>query len=97
MHDDLVHVEVRSALHQNFTYIVQQAEVTIPAPGYVAEIVIPMQPFGPKSDGRREQLYIFFTDEMRRPLYAKPFVVELFVSHLVQLGREGHHVLPIPV
>ena len=96
-HGDLVYIEVRSALHENFTYIVQQAAVNIPALGYVAEVVIPMQPFGGQSDGRRERLHIVFMDELHRPLYTRPFVVELFVSHLVQSGREGHHVLPIPV
>jgi len=94
---DLVYVEVRSALHQNYTYIVQQAAVNIPALGYVAEVVMPMQPFSTQSDGRRERLNIFFMDEKHRPLYTKPFVIELFVSHLVQVGREGHHVLPIPM
>ena len=96
-HGDQVYIEVRSALHENFTYIVQQAAVNIPALGYVAEVVIPMQPFGGQSNGRRERLHIVFMDEMHRPLYTKPFVIELFVSHLVQSGREGHHVLPIPV
>lgn len=94
---DQVYIEVRSALHENFTYIVQQAAVDIPALGYVAEVVIPMQPFGGQSNGRRERLHIVFMDEMHRPLYTRPFVIELFVSHLVQSGREGHHVLPIPV
>jgi serine/threonine protein kinase len=94
---DLIYVEVRSTLHQNYTYIVQQAVVNIPALGYVAEVVMPMQPFSAQSDGRRERLNIFFMDETHRPLYTKPFVIELFVSHLVQLGREGHHVLPIPM
>ena len=94
---DQIYIEVRSALHENFTYIVQQAAVDIPALGYVAEVVIPMQPFGGQSNGRRERLHIVFMDEMHRPLYTKPFVIELFVSHLVQSGREGHHVLPIPV
>ncbi len=96
-HGDQVYIEVRSALHENFTYIVQQAAVDIPALSYVAEVVIPMQPFGGQSNGRRERLHIVFMDEMHRPLYTKPFVIELFVSHLVQSGREGHHVLPIPV
>jgi len=94
---DVVYVEVRSALHQNYTYIVQQAAVNIPALGYVAEVVMPMQPFSTQSDGRRERLNIYFMDEKHRPLYSKPFVIELFVSHLVQVGREGHHVLPIPM
>jgi len=96
-HGDLVYIEVRSAFHENFTYIVQQAAVNIPALGYVAEVVIPMQPFGSQANGRRERLHIVFMDEMHRSLYTKPFVIEMFVSHLVQSGREGHHVLPIPV
>ncbi len=96
-HGDLVYIEVRSALHENFTYIVQQAGVNIPALGYVAEVVIPMQPFGSQANGRRERLHIVFMDGMHRPLYTKSFVIELFVSQLVQSGREGHHVLPIPV
>jgi serine/threonine protein kinase/ribosomal protein L40E len=96
MNGDLVYVEVRSAIHENYAYIVQQAAVKIPAQGYVAEIVIPMQPFSRKSNGRRERLHVFFFDEMRRPLYERPFVLEILVSYLVQPGREGHHVLPIP-
>jgi hypothetical protein len=36
-------------------------------------------------------------DENRHPLYEKPFVIEVFVSHLVQNGREGHNVLSIPL
>jgi serine/threonine protein kinase/ribosomal protein L40E len=96
VHGDLVYVEVRSAIHENYAYIVQQAAVKIPAQGYVAEIVIPMQPFSRKSNGRRERLHVFFFDEMRRPLYERPFVLEILVSYLVQPGREGHHVLPIP-
>jgi predicted N-acetyltransferase YhbS len=31
-----------------------------------------------------------------QPLYEKPFVVEVFVSHHVKRGHEGHHVLTIP-
>jgi serine/threonine protein kinase len=96
-HGDLVYIEVRSTPHENFTYIVQQAAVNIPALGYVAEVIIPMQPFGSQANGRRERLHIVFMDEMHRSLYTRPFVIELFVSHLVQSGREGHHVLPIPV
>lgn len=94
---DLVHIEVRSALYQSFAYIVQQAVVHIPAQGYAAEVDIPMQPFTTGPSGRRERMHIFFMDEHRRPLYEKPFVIELFVSHLVQPGREGHNVLSIPV
>ncbi|GER87024.1 hypothetical protein KDW_11860 [Dictyobacter vulcani] len=42
--EETVHIEVRSALYQNYAYIVQQADVSIPAAGYVAEITMPMQP-----------------------------------------------------
>ncbi len=75
----------------------QQATVPIPASGYAAEVTMPMQPLSSGPNGRRDRLHIFFTDEMRRPLYEKPFVVELFISHLVQPGREGHNVLTIPL
>ncbi|HLQ29239.1 MAG TPA: hypothetical protein VK140_08385 [Ktedonobacteraceae bacterium] len=94
---DLVHIEVRSAIYQNYAYIVQQATVAIPASGYAAEVTMPMQPLSSGPNGRRDRLHIFFTDEIRRPLYEKPFVVELFISHLVQPGREGHNVLTIPL
>lgn len=97
VHGELIYVEVRSAFYQSYTYFVQQAAVNIPALGYVAEVIMPMQPFATKSDGRRERLHIFFLDEKRRPLYEKPFVIELFVSRLIPHGREGHHLLPIPV
>jgi hypothetical protein len=94
---DLVHIEVRSAIYQNYAYIVQQTTVAIPASGYAAEVTMPMQPLSSGPNGRRDRLHIFFTDEIRRPLYEKPFVVELFISHLVQPGREGHNVLTIPL
>lgn len=94
---NVVHIEVRSALYQNYAYIVQQADVTIPAEGYVAEVLIPMQPLGSGPSGRRERLHVFFMDEERNPLYEKPFVLELFISHLVHSGREGHNVLSIPL
>jgi serine/threonine protein kinase len=94
---ELVYIEVRSALYQSYAYIVQQAAVYIPALGYAAEVTIPMQPLASGPSGRRDRLHIFFMDEMRRPLYEKPFVVELFVSHLVQPGREGYNVLPLPL
>ncbi|MBV9230100.1 MAG: hypothetical protein JOZ18_12360 [Chloroflexi bacterium] len=96
IHGDQVFVEVRSALHQNFAYIVQQASVRIPAQGYEAEVTIPMQPLSIGPSGRRDRLHIFFMDEQRRPIYEKPFVVEILISHLVQSGREGHNVLTIP-
>ena len=92
-----VHIEVRSALYQNYAYIVQQADVTIPASGFVAEVTMPMKPLSSGPSGRRERLHIFFMDENRHPLYEKPFVLEVFISHLVQIGREGHNVLSIPL
>ncbi len=94
---ELVFIEMRSMLSQNFAYIVQQAAVHIPADGYSVEVLIPLQPLSNGSGGRRERLHIFFMDKMHRPLYEKPFVVELFISHLVQPGREGHNVLTIPI
>ncbi|GAC1391736.1 MAG: hypothetical protein NVSMB38_12980 [Ktedonobacteraceae bacterium] len=97
IHDEIVHIEVRSAIFQNYAYIVQRADVQIPGQGFAAEITIPMQPLSDGPSGRRERLHIFFMDEMRRPLYEKPFAVEVFVSHLVQSGREGHNVLTIPL
>ena len=95
--EELVFIEIRSALYQNFAYIVQQTTVHIPPGGFAAEVTIPMQPLSNGPGGRRERLHIFFMDEMRRPLYEKPFIVELFVSQLVQSGREGHNVLTIPI
>jgi serine/threonine protein kinase len=94
---DVVHIEVRSALYQNYAYVVQQADVQIPAQNYAAEVTIPLQALGDGPSGRRERLHIFFMDRDGNPLYEKPFVIELFVSHLVQPGREGHNVLPIPL
>ncbi len=97
LHGDTISIEVRSVLNQSYAYIVQQATVTIPAAGYVAEVMIPMQPLSNSPSGRRDRLHIFILDGQRRPLYEKPFVVEVFVSHLVKRGQEGHHVLTIPV
>lgn len=94
---DEVHIEVRSALYQNYAYIVQQADVAIPAAGFVAEVTMPMKPLSSGPSGRRERLHIFFMDDSRNPLYEKPFVIEVFISHLVQNGREGHNVLSIPL
>ncbi len=94
---DIVSIEVRSVLYQSFAYIVQQAAVAIPGPDYAADVTIPMQAIASGPSGRRDRLHIFFLDEARRPLYEKPFVVEIFVSHLVQSGREGHNVLTIPL
>lgn len=94
---EIVHIEVRSAIYQNYAYIVQRADVYMPGDGFAAEVTIPMQPLSAGQNGRRERLHIFFMDELRQPLYEKPFVLEVFVSHLVQAGREGHNVLSIPI
>jgi hypothetical protein len=96
VHGEIALVEVRSVLQQGYTYILQQASVTVPANGYAAEVTIPMQQQTITPTGRRDRLHIFFLDEQRNPLYEKPFVVEVFVSPLVQFGREGHQVLTIP-
>jgi hypothetical protein len=93
---EIVHIEVRSALVQNYAYIVQRADVQLPGEGYAAEVTIPLQPLPHGPTGRHDRLHIFFMDELRRPLYEKPFVVEVLVSHLVQPGREGYNVLTIP-
>jgi serine/threonine protein kinase/ribosomal protein L40E len=97
VHGEGVLVEVRSVLQQGYTYILQQATVTIPANGYAAEVTIPMQPQQGGASGRRDRLHVFFLDQQRNPLYEKPFIVEVFVSPLVQFGREGHQVLTIPL
>jgi serine/threonine protein kinase len=89
-------IEVRTVLNQNYTYVVQQATATIPAAGYVTEITIPIKPLSSLPSGMRERLLISFLDKQRKPLYEKPFVVEVFVSHHVKRGHEGHHVLTIP-
>ena len=96
-HGDIAVVEVRSVLRESFAYVVQMATVTIPAEGYVAEVSIPMQPLSSTPTGRRDRLHIFFLNEQRHPLYEKPFVLEIFVSHHVKRGSEGHHVLTIPM
>ena len=93
---DLVHIEIRTTLVQRLAYVVQKADIQVPRKGYAAEVTIPMQPFESSVAGRRERLYVHFTDEFRNPLYEQPFAVELFVSPLVQAGREGHDVLTIP-
>ena len=95
--DDIVHIEVRSALFHKYAYIVQRAEIQLPGQGYAAAITIPLQPLSDGPSGRRERLHIHFMDKKRNPLYEKPFAVELFISPLVQAGREGHNVLPIPL
>ena len=97
VHGDVAIIEVRSVLQESYAYVVQTARVTIPAEGYVAEVSIPMQPLSSTPTGRRDRLHIFFLNEHHRPLYEKPFVLEIFVSHHVKRGSEGHHVLTIPV
>jgi hypothetical protein len=94
---DIVHIEVRLALYQSYAYMVQQADVAIPTSGYAAEVTVPMHPLSSGPTSRRERLYIFFMDKERNPLYERPFVIEIFVSPLVQLGQEGHNVLSIPI
>ena len=95
--NEVVHIEVRSAIFQNYAYVAQRADVQMPGEGFAAEVLIPMQTLSDGPSGRRERLHIFFMDEMKRPLYEKPFAVEVFVSRLVQSGREGHNVLTIPL
>ena len=94
---DKAFIEVRSAIYERYAYVVQKAEVTLPASGYVAEVTIPLRPLSQGPSGRRDRLHIFFLGEKRQPLYEKPFVVELFISHRVQPGHEGHNVLTIPM
>ncbi|MDQ2718033.1 MAG: hypothetical protein M3Z08_24325, partial [Chloroflexota bacterium] len=89
-HNQAVIIEVRSAFYQRYAFIIQRAAVSIPAQGYAVDVTIPMPPPTSGPSGRRERMHIFFLDEIRRPLYEKPFVVELFISHHVQPGREGH-------
>ena len=96
MNRDTLSVEVRAVLNQNSTFVVQQTTATIPAAGYIAEITIPIKPFSNLPGGMRERLLISFLDKQRHPLYAKPFIVEVFVSQHVKRGHEGHHVLTIP-
>ena len=97
VHGDVAIIEVRSVLQESYAYVVQTARVAIPAEGYVAEVSIPMQPLSNTPTGRRDRLHVFFLNEHHHPLYEKPFVLEIFVSHHVKRGSEGHHVLTIPV
>ncbi len=94
---DRVFIEVRSAIYERYAYVVQEAEVMLPTTGYAAEVTIPLRPLSQGPSGRRDRLHIFFLDESRRPIYERPFVVELFISHRVQPGHEGHNVLTIPM
>jgi serine/threonine protein kinase len=95
--DEYVHIEVRSALYHKYAYIVQQADIRLPGNGFAAAVTIPMKPLSDGPSGRRERLHVYFMDEQRNPLYEKPFAIEIFISPLVQPGREGHNVLPIPL
>jgi len=94
---EIVHIEVRSELYEKSAYIVQRADVRLPGRGYAAEVMMPMQPLSSGPSGRRERLHIFFMDGSGEPLYDRPFVVEILISHLVQSGREGYGVLTIPL
>ena len=87
---------MRTVLNQNFTFVVQRAIASLPAEGYIAEILLPIKPYSNLPDGMQERLLISFLDQQRQPLYEKPFVVEIFVSQYVRHGREGYHVLTIP-
>jgi serine/threonine protein kinase/ribosomal protein L40E len=97
VHGELVHIEVRSALYHSYAYIVQQTDVEVPAHNYAAEVTIPMRSITDRSGTKRERLHIFFTNEKRNPLYEQPFLIELFISNLVQSGHEGYNVLSIPL
>jgi hypothetical protein len=96
VYGDTFSIEVHTVINQNDAYVMQQATVTIPAAGSIAEVTIPIQLLNILERGRRDRLHIFFFDQQRHPLYEKPFVLEVFVSHLVKRGHEGHHVLTIP-
>jgi serine/threonine protein kinase len=96
MNGDTFSIEIRAVLNQEYTFVVQQANATVPAADYIAEITLPMKPFSNLPDGMREHLLISFLDKKRQPLYKKPFTVEVFVSQYVKRGHEGHQVLTIP-
>jgi serine/threonine protein kinase len=97
LYGEQVHIEVRSSLFQNYAYVIQQANVEIPHAGYAAEVIIPMQPLSDGPSGRRERLHVLFSDSKRRPLYERPFAIEIYISHLVAAGQEGHNALTIPL
>ena len=96
MSGDTLSVEVRTVINQNFEIVVQRATMTIPSAGYVAEMTLPMKPYANLPDGIRERLIISFLDKQQKPLYTKPFLVEVFVSRYARHGHEGYHVLTIP-
>ncbi|MFL5661815.1 MAG: hypothetical protein ACJ8BW_10755 [Ktedonobacteraceae bacterium] len=94
---ELVHIEVHTAIAQKDVSVVQQADAYIPRHNYMTEVTLPMHPRSHASLGQRERVHIFFMDKMYRPLYEKPFVIELFISPLVKYGHEGYYALPIPL
>jgi hypothetical protein len=94
---ELIHIEVRTAIAQKDVSVVHQADVYIPRRNYMTEVTLPMHPRSHASRGQRERVHIFFMDKMYRPLYEKPFVIELFISPLVKYGHEGYYALPIPL
>ncbi|HYL44738.1 MAG TPA: hypothetical protein VEU97_15245 [Ktedonobacteraceae bacterium] len=94
---ELIHIEVRTAIAQKDVSVVHQADVHIPRRNYMTEVTLPMHPRSHASLGQRERVHIFFMDKMNRPLYEKPFVIELFISPLVKYGHEGYYTLPIPL
>jgi hypothetical protein len=96
MNKDPLSIEIRAVLNQHFTFVVQQAIATVPAQGYIAEVTLPIKPYSNLPEGMRERLLISFLDKQSKPLYEKPFAVEVFVSQYVKRGHEGHHVLTIP-
>jgi serine/threonine protein kinase len=97
MSGDTLSVEVRTVINQNFAVVEQRADVTIPSAGNVAEICLPMKPYANLPDGMREHLNISFLDKQQKPLYEKPFPVEVFVSRYARRGHEGYHVFTIPL
>lgn len=94
---ELIHIEVRTAVAQKDVSVVHQADAYIPRRNYMTEVTLPMHPRSHASLGQRERVHIFFMDKMNRPLYEKPFVIELFISPLVKYGHEGYYTLPIPL
>jgi len=94
---DSLLIEVRSVLQQSYAYLVQRASLTIPQEGYAAEVTIPLRSLSNAPSGRHDRLHISFKDEHHHLLYEKPFAVEVFVSHRVKPGNEGHNVLTIPL
>jgi hypothetical protein len=96
VHGEKFFIEARFVLNQNDTYIMQHTTVVVPAAGYVTEVTVPIRPLSNVPSGRRDRLHLYFFDQQRHPLYDKPFVVEVFVSHFAKRGHEGYQVLTIP-